>query len=128
MDSFCEQNQQTNVLVVTLQAQGHINPLLQLGKRLVSKGLHVTLAILTNAPTNSSSALNSIGSVHIEFFSDGVTMDYSREVDMDYYMDSVGKFAPANLLAFIRSHRRKFACIITSPFLPWVADVAKEVC
>ncbi|KAM0011907.1 putative UDP-glucuronosyl/UDP-glucosyltransferase, UDP-glycosyltransferase family [Helianthus debilis subsp. tardiflorus] len=127
MDSLCEQNQQPNVLLVTLQAQGHINPLLQLGKCLVSKGLHVTLAILTNAPTNSSSALNSIGSVHIEFFSDGVHMDRSRRVDMDYYMDSLGKFAPANLLAFIRSHRRKFACIITSPFLPWVTDVAEEV-
>ncbi|KAJ0681915.1 putative hydroxycinnamate 4-beta-glucosyltransferase [Helianthus annuus] len=128
MDSLCEQNQQPNVLLVTLQAQGHINPLLQLGKCLVSKGLHVTLAILTNAPTNSSLARNSIGSVHLEFFSDGVTIDCSRQGDIDYYMDSLGKFAPANLLAFIRSHQRKFSCIITSPFLPWVADVAEEVC
>ncbi|KAI7744407.1 hypothetical protein M8C21_014307 [Ambrosia artemisiifolia] len=127
MDSFCTQKQNINVLLVTLSAQGHINPILRLGKSLVSKGLHVTLATTNSALQNIPSAPTSIGGVHLEFFSDGLPIDYNRKANMDYYMDTLGKFGPVNLLALIRSHPRKFACIINTPFLPWVSDVAADV-
>ncbi|OMO73981.1 UDP-glucoronosyl/UDP-glucosyltransferase [Corchorus capsularis] len=39
-----EKQEEIHVLMVTLPAQGHINPMLRLGKRLVDKGVHVSLA------------------------------------------------------------------------------------
>ncbi|KAI3716011.1 hypothetical protein L6452_23043 [Arctium lappa] len=128
MDSICEGNQHTSVLLVTLSAQGHINPILRLGNRLVSKGLHVTLATTDNALKNIPSDVNSVGKVHLEFFSDGLPINYNHNnANRDYYMDTLSKCGPINLLALIRSHKRKFACIIHTPFIPWVADVAAEV-
>ncbi|KAI3803731.1 hypothetical protein L1987_31892 [Smallanthus sonchifolius] len=127
MDSSCQQKQHTHVLLVTVSAQGHINPILRLGKTLVSKGLHVTLAANDYALKNLSSAPNSIDDVHLEFFSDGLPIDYNRKADMDYYMDTLSKFGPVNLSALIRSHAYKFACIIHTPVVPWVSDVAAEM-
>ncbi|KAI3803728.1 hypothetical protein L1987_31889 [Smallanthus sonchifolius] len=127
MDSSCQQKQHTHVLLVTVSAQGHINPILRLGKSLVSKGLHVTLATTDYALKNLSSAPNSIDDVHLEFFSDGLPIDYNRKADMDYYMDTLSKFGPVYLSALIRSHAYKFACIIHTPFVPWVSDVAAEM-
>jgi UDP-glucose:(indol-3-yl)acetate beta-D-glucosyltransferase len=36
--------EEIHVLMVAFPSQGHLNPMLRLGKRLVNKGLHVTLA------------------------------------------------------------------------------------
>jgi UDP-glucose:(indol-3-yl)acetate beta-D-glucosyltransferase len=38
------EEEQIHVLMVAFPSQGHLNPMLRLGKRLVNKGLHVTLA------------------------------------------------------------------------------------
>ncbi|GJZ14890.1 UDP-glycosyltransferase 84B1-like protein [Tanacetum coccineum] len=126
MNSIIEQNKSTNVLLVTLAAQGHLNPLLRLGKRLVSKGLHVTLATNDYALKHRSPDVNSVGGILLEFFSDGLPIDYNRKADRDHYLNSLWKFGSVNLLALIRSHACKFACIVHTPFVPWVADVAAE--
>ncbi|KAJ0697230.1 putative UDP-glucuronosyl/UDP-glucosyltransferase, UDP-glycosyltransferase family [Helianthus annuus] len=127
MNSSCEQKQNINVLLVTLSAQGHLNPILKLGKILVNKGLHVTLATTNSALKNMSSAPKCIGGVYHEFFSDGLPIDYDREANMDYYMDTLSKFGPVNLLALIKSHPRKFACVVHTPVVTWVSDVAAEI-
>ncbi|KAK3001395.1 hypothetical protein RJ639_022326 [Escallonia herrerae] len=118
------EKKETNVLMVAFSAQGHINPMLRLGKRLVSKGLQVTLA--TNEVAQSNSFTRTVAGVHLEFFSDGLSLDYKREANMDYYMDSIGKFGPINLSALIQSHSKKFSCIINNPFVPWVSNVAAK--
>ncbi|KAI7744408.1 hypothetical protein M8C21_014308 [Ambrosia artemisiifolia] len=74
MESISKPNQQTNVLLVTVAAQGHVNPMLRLGNLLVSKGLHVTLATHDYALKHGSS---NVGSIHLEFFSDGLPKDYN---------------------------------------------------
>ncbi|XP_076928506.1 UDP-glycosyltransferase 84B1-like [Bidens hawaiensis] len=123
MGSFYEQNQNINVLLVTPSAPGHLNPILRLGKSLVSKGLHVTL--ITNEYPFKDNTM--IGGVRLEFFSDGLPLDYNRKADLVHSMDMISKFGPGSLLAFIRSRPNKFAYIIHTPFLPWVSDVAAEV-
>ncbi|KAI3789251.1 hypothetical protein L2E82_02043 [Cichorium intybus] len=124
MSSISEENQQTSVLLVTVHAQGHINPMLRLSKRLASKGLHVTLTTNDLALKNRSST---VAGVHLEYFSDGLPEDHDRlNGNIDTFMNSLGKFGPGNLSHLIRSSGRKFACIINTPFLPWVADVAAE--
>ncbi|CAI9286880.1 unnamed protein product [Lactuca saligna] len=124
MSSISSENQQTSVLLVTAHAQGHINPMLRLGKLLASKGLHVTLTTNDLALKNRSST---IGGVHLEYFSDGLPEDHDRlNGNIDTFMISMGKFGPGSLSALIRASGRKFACLINTPFLPWVADVAAE--
>ncbi|XP_071691713.1 UDP-glycosyltransferase 84B1-like [Rutidosis leptorrhynchoides] len=124
MGSISKQNKQTSVLLVTVAAQGHVNPMLRLGNLLVSKGLHVTLATHDHALNHTSST---VGGVHLEFFSDGLPEDYNRQtMDYDYYMNSLRTHGPVNLSSMIRSHTRKFSCIINTPFVPWGADVAAD--
>ncbi|KAK9071126.1 hypothetical protein SSX86_009694 [Deinandra increscens subsp. villosa] len=117
---------QTNVLLVTVAAQGHVNPMLRLGHLLLSKGLHVTLATHDHALKHHSST-STVGGIQLEFFSDGLPKDYNRQNnDFNVYMNSLRQNGPVNLSAMIRSHPRKFSCIINTPFVPWAADVAAE--
>ncbi|KAI3500070.1 hypothetical protein L1887_35885 [Cichorium endivia] len=123
MSSTYEDNQQS-VMLVSVHAIGSRNPMARLAKRLALKGLHVTLAINDIALKNRSST---VGVVHLEYFSDGLPEDHDRlNGDIDTFMNSLCKFGPGNLSALIRPCSRKFACIINTPFLPWVADVAAE--
>ncbi|PWA42105.1 UDP-glucuronosyl/UDP-glucosyltransferase [Artemisia annua] len=127
MDSICEQNHQTNVLLVTISIQGHLNPILRLGNTLVSKGLNITLAANDYVPKNRPSVPNTIGGVQLQLFSDGLPIEYNRQGNMEHFMDMLGEFGPVNLLALIQSHPRKFSCIIYTPLVPWAADVAAEI-
>ncbi|KAJ4966735.1 hypothetical protein NE237_018584 [Protea cynaroides] len=124
------------VLLVVFSAQGHINPMLRFGKRLASKGLHVTLAtnddvrdrLLNSLPPNT---LSHDTKIRIEFFSDGLSHDFDRKTQMVHFMDCPGKFGPPNLSKLINdlsadNNSPKFSCIIANPFVPWVADVAVQ--
>lgn len=122
------EKEEIHVLMVSFSAQGHINPLLQLGKRLISKGLHVTLAttelVRHRMLQSSSSAISTAAGIQLAFFSDGFSLDYDRGSNIDHFMDTFGAAGPVNLSALIAG--RKFSCIICNPFVPWVADVAAE--
>lgn len=128
---------ENHVLMVSFSAQGHINPMLRLGKLLISKGLHLTLATTevtrqrmqnsNNGPTKDSSS-----GVELVFFSDGMSLDYNRGANLDYFMDTINKAGPINLSALIKDRypeggQRKLLCLIANPFVPWVADVASEL-
>ncbi|XP_065869769.1 UDP-glycosyltransferase 84B1-like [Euphorbia lathyris] len=121
--------QEIHVLMVSFAAQGHINPLLRLAKRLISKGLHVSLA-LTEITRHRmfNSAATSISGVNLLFFSDGLSLDYDRKASLDFYFETLGKFGPIHLSNLIRENfpingRKKLSCIINNPFVPWVIDV-----
>ncbi|KAA8536236.1 hypothetical protein F0562_028714 [Nyssa sinensis] len=137
------EKEEIHVLMVAFSSQGHINPMLRLAKRLISKGLHVTLATTeiaghrmlkcssSSSTTTTTDAANSIAGINLEFFSDGFSLDYDRKTNLDHYMETLGHFGPINLSTIVRNHshdgvRRKFSCIINNPFVPWVADVAAE--
>ncbi|XP_041012402.1 UDP-glycosyltransferase 84B1-like [Juglans microcarpa x Juglans regia] len=134
-----EQNEETHVLMVAFASQGHINPLLRLGKRLVSRGLHVSLAITeiflhrmlkSSSSSSSSTSINSISGIQLLFFSDGFSIDYDRKANLDHYVETLGKAGPVNLSNLIKDHfhrnHKKLSCIINNPFVPWVANVALE--
>ncbi|KAJ7967525.1 Glycosyltransferase [Quillaja saponaria] len=138
-----EKKEEIHVLMVSFGAQGHINPMLRLGKSLVSKGLHVTLAtteivyqrMFKSSITQTTSSDTppdpiNISGIQLQFFSDGLSIDQDRK-DVDQYMETLGKFGPINLSNLIKDHffggtHRKLSCIINNPFVPWVADVAAE--
>ncbi|KAK4752148.1 hypothetical protein SAY87_020946 [Trapa incisa] len=128
--------EENHVLLVSFSSQGHINPMLRLGKRLLSKGLHVTLALtevtrdrMLKSSTESAGA-SSVSGIGVVFFSDGLSLDYDRKANLDFYIETLGKYGPVNLSALIRDRYhggKKLVCLIANPFVPWVADVASEL-
>ncbi|KAK6916392.1 hypothetical protein RJ641_019253, partial [Dillenia turbinata] len=137
-----EEKQQVHVLMVTFSSQGHINPLLRLGKRLTSKGLRVTLATTedgrsqilkhlaekstttdTTIATSTATTTNLVSGIHLAFYSDGLSLDYDRKNNMDHSLETIEKCGPINLSSLIQT-LPKVSCIIANPFVPWAADVA----
>nr|AUR26626.1 UDP-glucosyltransferase 84K1 [Centella asiatica] len=116
-----------NVLMVAFAAQGHMNPMLLLGQRLLSKGLNVTFATNEVARDRLINSAAVIG-IHLDFYSDGLSLDYDRGSNLNHFMETIGKFGPINLSSLVERYSKnvatKFSCIISNPFVPWVADVA----
>ncbi|XVF01335.1 hypothetical protein REPUB_Repub04eG0078900 [Reevesia pubescens] len=132
-----ESKEEIHVLMVTLASQGHINPMLRLGKRLVDKGLHVTLATtqfggqrMLKASAISTIDTNFISGIRLIFFSDGFSLNYDRKSNLDHYMESLAKIGPVNLSNLINEYyhdtHKKLCCIISNPFVSWVVDAALE--
>ena len=89
-----EQEEEIHVLMVAFFTKGHINPLTRLGKCLVSKGLHVTLAINEIFQHNMLKSTNSISEIQLLLFSNGLSIDYDRFSDLDNYMETLGNLEP----------------------------------
>ncbi|XP_019083724.1 PREDICTED: UDP-glycosyltransferase 84B1-like isoform X3 [Camelina sativa] len=114
--------QETHVLMVTLAFQGHINPMLKLAKQLssLSKNLHITLATIEPARDRLSAAAAEKSSVDLVFFSDGLPKDAPRAPST--LLKSLNEVGPKNLSKIIEEKR--YSCIISVPFTPWVPAVA----
>lgn len=132
-----------HVFLVTFPAQGHVNPLLRLGKLLASKGnLLVTFSAsksigkkLKKAGTVVSGDPTPIGSaggmIRFEFFDDGCSEDNDDERnDLDSYLPKLEAYGKAALTGIINHHAengRPVSCLINNPFVPWVTDLAEEL-
>ncbi|KAG7567394.1 UDP-glucuronosyl/UDP-glucosyltransferase [Arabidopsis thaliana x Arabidopsis arenosa] len=116
------EGQETHVLMVTLAFQGHINPMLKLAKHLSlsSKNLHITLATIEPARDLLSTVEKSRSPVDLVFFSDGLPKDDPRAPET--LLKSLNKVGAKNLSKIIEEKR--YSCIISSPFTPWVPAVA----
>ncbi|TYK14013.1 crocetin glucosyltransferase [Cucumis melo var. makuwa] len=118
------------VLLITYSAQGHINPTLQLAKRLIRHGdLHVTFL-------TSLSAYRRMGQTptlpHLSFasFSDGYDDGFKPGDDIDHYVSELercGSDALKNIIQESRNQGQPFTCIVYSILLPWVATVARSL-
>ncbi|KAF7811030.1 putative UDP-glucose glucosyltransferase [Senna tora] len=132
-----------HALLVSFPAQGHINPLLRLGKRLASKGLLVTFS--TNEKTGRSlrtandvvSSDNPIpvgpGFLRFEFFDDGWADDDPRRKNLADLLPQLELSGKQFVSQFIKKHNNNnnnncipISLIINNPFVPWVCDVASE--
>ncbi|KAL1333222.1 hypothetical protein HN51_061978 [Arachis hypogaea] len=127
-----------NVLMVSPTLQGHLNPTLNLAKRLASKGVHVTLAIpeelrqrfqnLHNQETNNFHHHSDKPSkIQLAYFSDGLSVDHDRSNDPAAFFASFetkGAENLSNLITHLKEHDRSFSCLIANPFMPWSVDVA----
>ncbi|CAJ1971819.1 unnamed protein product [Sphenostylis stenocarpa] len=129
----------TRVLMVSFPAQGHINPLLRLGKHLAAKGLSVTFSTTESigkdirAATSANNALHwriGAGSLTFEFFEDGLSDDDPmRKNLLDYtvQLERVGRKVISHMIKKHAESNGLFSCIINNPFVPWVCDVATEL-
>lgn len=114
-----------HVLVLPYPSQGHINPLLQFAKRLVSKGLKATLAT-THYTVSSISA----PFVEVEPISDGFDDEgFAKAKSAELFLESFKTNGSRTLTQLIKKHqttKEPITCIVYDSFLPWALDVARE--
>ncbi|KAG8371363.1 hypothetical protein BUALT_Bualt13G0079900 [Buddleja alternifolia] len=118
----------SNILLVTFPAQGHINPSLQLAKRLV-KLVDVKVTFLTSQSairriTKTCSKNNSL--IDFVSFHDGYDMGWPND-DFQGFMFALrkhGSKAVADVIAAARDEGRPFTRLIYTLLVPWAAQVA----
>ncbi|KAK7250971.1 hypothetical protein RIF29_33785 [Crotalaria pallida] len=120
------EDEKVKVLMVSLPLQGHINPMLKLAKRLISKGVHVTIATTEYArhrieqdPQNSE--------IKFEFFSDGLAGDFDRS-NNEALINSLKVEGSKNLSTLITNLTKvhNYSCVIVNPFVPFAIEVAVD--
>ncbi|XP_050207238.1 UDP-glycosyltransferase 84B2-like [Mercurialis annua] len=132
-------DQEVHFLMVTAAMQGHLNPMLKLAKRLVSKGIHITIATndiarhhMLNSKFSTSTDPNpnpKPPGISLVFFSDGLSPEFDRHEDPDTFIKSMrtnGRKNLSNLIQDLTFQGKKFSCIIFNPFFPWVAEIGAE--
>ncbi|ERN17903.1 limonoid UDP-glucosyltransferase [Amborella trichopoda] len=122
-----------HVMLVCYAAQGHINPVLQFAGRLASRGISITVAtaaigrqrILKDG--DKATAFEADGNIKFEFFSDG--SDPLMPIkDLDDCLGRLEREGPESLAGLVEDLRvqgRKVTYMVTTPFTPWVIDLAK---
>ncbi|KAL3515326.1 hypothetical protein ACH5RR_022228 [Cinchona calisaya] len=131
----CNDLPRPHVFLVSFPGQGHLNPLLRLGKLLASKGLLVTLsapeligAKIRKANSNISDQPTRFGNGMIRFeFFDDETQDSS---DGDWYtshLELIGKKKLPQMLKKQEEEGCSVSCLVYNSFIPWVCDVAESL-
>lgn len=125
-----------HVVIVTFPAQGHINPSLQFAKRLLSLGVHVTLATSVHAhglilKANGAGVPRADGFAFAPF-SDGYDQGFRKDRGDDFvtYMSELrsrGSQAVRDIVSRCAADGRPVTAVVRTILLPWVADVAREV-
>ncbi|TVU30837.1 hypothetical protein EJB05_22481, partial [Eragrostis curvula] len=120
--------QSVHVLLVSYPTQGHINPLLQFGKRLAGhRDVRCTLAV-TRYVLGSSDPPQP-GAVHVAGFSDGCdSRGYDEVADERGYLErleSAGSVSLGELLEDESAVGRPVRAVVYDALLPWVPRVAR---
>ncbi|KAK7271014.1 hypothetical protein RJT34_26592 [Clitoria ternatea] len=115
-------------LVLPYPAQGHINPMLQFSKRLVQRGVKVTLVtVVSNWKTMNNKNFTSI---EVESISDGYDDGgLAAAESLEVYKDTFWRVGPQTLTELVHSlaaSGNPANCVIYDAFLPWALDVAKK--
>ncbi|KAI3926030.1 hypothetical protein MKW98_028166 [Papaver atlanticum] len=123
-----EVNYGNHVLVVPYPSQGHINPMLQFSKRLISKGLKITLALTIHVANKMETQIN--GPVKVEMISDGhdeggVMQASSPQAYLERFA-IVGSQTLTEIIERQRNLGDPVSCVVYDPFLPWALDVTKQ--
>lgn len=127
-----------HVFLVSFPGQGHVSPLLRLGKRLAARGLLVTLSApeligkeirkankISDEPTPVGD-----GMIRFEFFDDEWVEDKTKPFQIGEYTNHLEVAGRKILPRVIKKQEEQgfpVACIINNPFIPWVSDVAETL-
>ncbi|XVE72644.1 hypothetical protein DITRI_Ditri11bG0054600 [Diplodiscus trichospermus] len=117
-----------HVLIFPHPGQGHINPMLQFAKRLVSKEVKATL-VTTVFLSKSSFAHPSI-SIDLQTISDGFDEGgHDQAPSTDAYLKTFWSVGPKSLESLIQklsNNGHPIHALVYDGFLPWALDVAKQ--
>ncbi|CAA7040787.1 unnamed protein product [Microthlaspi erraticum] len=134
----CSSPKQIHIMLVSFQGQGHVNPLLRLGKLIASKGTLVTF-VTTELWGKKMRQANKIvdgelkpvgsGSIRFEFFDEEWAEEDARRADIPVYLshlEQIGKREVSKLVRRYEEENEPVSCLINNPFIPWVCHVAEE--
>lgn len=129
-----EQQRKTNkpphVLLFPFPAQGHINPIIQFAKRLLSKGIKTTLVTTIHIFNINFPNENNTSSIEIEAISDGFDEGgYASADSPESYLETfkdVGSKSLADLIKKLESEGNNIDALIYDTFIIWASDVAIE--
>ncbi|XP_010469678.1 PREDICTED: UDP-glycosyltransferase 74C1-like [Camelina sativa] len=116
-----------HVLFFPYPLQGHINPMIQLAKRLSKQGLTITLIIASKdhrEPYTSDDYSITVHTIHDGFFTH--EHPHAKFVDLDRFNNSTSR----SLTDFISSAKLSAnppKALIYDPFMPFALDVAKDL-
>ncbi|CAN6205316.1 unnamed protein product [Urochloa humidicola] len=119
-----------HVVLISYPSQGHINPLLQLGKRLAShRGVRCTLAVTRFALAQSTPPQTG-GAVHVAAFSDGCDRGGYEEAGDEQActtrLESAGSASLDELLRGESARGRPVRAVVYDSFLLWAPRVARR--
>eukprot|EP00261_Vitis_vinifera_P014361 XP_003632054.3 PREDICTED: crocetin glucosyltransferase, chloroplastic [Vitis vinifera] len=120
---------QPHFIVITYPAQGHINPSLQLAKRLIRAGAHVTFVTSTYASERMTKTPTMDGLKFVTF-PDGCDSGLKQSDALQGFMselERLGSQALTDLLIASANEGRPVTCIIYGILIPWVAEVAHSL-
>ncbi|CAI9107250.1 OLC1v1006567C1 [Oldenlandia corymbosa var. corymbosa] len=117
-----------HALVLPYPSQGHINPLLQFCKRLVSKGAKATF--VNSVFLSKSMHADPKSSINFETISDGYDEGgWLSAESAEIYLDNlrtVGSKTLSELIKKLQDNGQVIDVVIYDSFLTWALDVAKE--
>ncbi|KAA8548349.1 hypothetical protein F0562_000033 [Nyssa sinensis] len=117
-------------LLVSFAAQGHINPTLQLAKRLAHNGARVTFATTVRGLRSLANTLPTLDGLSYASFSDGNDDGTRQTRDLDHLMADfkcMGSKSLAEMLVTFSNEGRPVTFLIYNILLPWAADVARDM-
>ncbi|KAK9082783.1 hypothetical protein Scep_029254 [Stephania cephalantha] len=118
---------QGHVLLLPYPSQGHINPMHQFAKRLVSKGLKATLIVTTFI--SKTTKLNPNSPIAVETISDGYDdTGFSGADSIHNYLKNlevIGSLSLAELIKKLNNTNphHPINCLVYDAFLPWALDL-----
>ncbi|GLT67688.1 hypothetical protein SLA2020_399770 [Shorea laevis] len=123
-----KKTQKAHVLILPYPLQGHINPMLQFAKRLVTKGVNATL--VTTVFTSKSTHTDPASSIAVETISDGFDEGGRTQAESGKaYLESlriVGSRTLLDLIKKLGDSGRPVNAVVYDGFIPWVLDVARQ--
>ncbi|XP_052207338.1 crocetin glucosyltransferase, chloroplastic-like [Diospyros lotus] len=123
--------EELRVLFVTFPGQGHINPSLQLAKRLAATGLKVTFLTASSALTRMSKATTATPpGLTFAGFSDGAIASFKTANDVNDYMVELrrlGSRAVEDIIASAAANGQPFVHVVYTILLPWVGQIARDL-
>ncbi|XP_065860819.1 mogroside IE synthase-like [Euphorbia lathyris] len=115
-----ERAAETQIIAIPLPYQGHLSPVLQLSNRLASKGLKVTLLVIsktqmTISPNNTS--------INVEFVSEDI------EGNDEYFQKFLGtvSWKLPETVAKLTNSGYRVSCVLYDSLLPEVLEIAKKL-
>jgi pathogen-inducible salicylic acid glucosyltransferase len=117
-----------HVLILPFPTQGHINPMLQFGKDLVSKGLKVTLATtshITNSIKSQTSTKVSIASIS-DGYDEGGPKSAPNIQTLYQSLEAVGLRTLTKLVEKQNQSMEPFTCLVFDTLMAWGDKVAQS--
>ncbi|KAJ0239822.1 UDP-glycosyltransferase 74F2 [Hirschfeldia incana] len=118
-----------HVLAVPYPTQGHITPIRQFCKRLISKGLKTTLALTTfivNSIKPDPSGPISIATISDGYDDHGFDSSGGSIHDYIHNLKTLGSKTIADIIRKHETSNNPITCIVYDAFMPWALDVARE--